>query len=169
MAEIPKRYLLPIWYTGKVETRAAGGKIEVQARLQTNLATMRKARVWLEAGKGARLVSSSVAAVTPSVGGPRATASATGQFEGDLPPGSKLDVSGVLTPEPGSDHAYVTLAFDYDFPDEELRAHITARASEEYPDRELRELLIRTLHEKHRGRKSGGITERIELTSGSGR
>ncbi len=161
--EMPKRYLLPIWYTGKVEPRVTDGKIEVQARLQTSLAGMKNARVWIEPGKGTKLRSASVAALIPSGDRPKATASTTGKFEGNLPAGSKVDLSAVLEVEPGRGEAYVTLAFDYDFPADELLAYLETHAADIYPARERRQLLARTIREKHAGRKSDGITERVEL------
>ena len=160
---IENRYLIPIWYTGKVESRPAGHQLQVKASLQLNLAPMRNARVWLEPSKGLEIVVASVRSTTS------ATASAPARearFEGDLPVDSRCTFDAVLRPRPGLRHGYVTLAFDYDFPVEELTGYVHQRQGELYPDERLRSLLLKTIQETHSGRQSGGLTERVEFSTG---
>jgi hypothetical protein len=160
---IENRYLIPIWYTGQVEPGPEGRQRQVKARLQLNLAPMRNARVWLEPSKGLEVVAASVRTTTSTTAG---APSRDARFEGDLPAGSRCTFDAVVRARPGLGHGYVTLAFDYDFPVEELASYVHQHQGELYPDERLRGLLLKTLKKTHSGRQSGGVTRRIEFPTG---
>ncbi|MBI4869955.1 MAG: hypothetical protein HY814_00120 [Candidatus Riflebacteria bacterium] len=160
-APMIERYLLPIWYTAVLEPTAQGNQVHVQGRLSVNLAPMGKASVKLQA-TGLRIVSCKL---TPTgLGDEEAAAARAGTvFEGDLPAGSAVAVEALLEREGHAAHGYVTLVFEYDVPTKTLESYVEEHATERYPDPKLRRRLLETIRKSHTGRRTGGVTERIEL------
>lgn len=154
---MPLRYLLPDWHTGRVETEVRERTLFIRARLATPLAPMRKARVRLETSAGLKLIS------TQFSGDPARAAITTTEFAGDLPAGGKLFVNAIAERVDDADHAFATLAFEYDFPVDEVLGYIQAHAGDRYPNSRLRSLLEQSVREHHAGRRSGGFTERVEF------
>ncbi len=154
---IHKAYLLPIWYTGAVDATVKGERIGIQARLQLNLASMKNADLRLEAGRGLRILDVKI------LSGADGKAATGDRIQDDLEMGASIQIEATLQAERGLKRGYVTLAFDYDFPEDELLQYIKVHRADLYPDDDLRRKLQQTVVESHRGRKAGGITTRIDL------
>ncbi|MBI4871615.1 MAG: hypothetical protein HY814_08605 [Candidatus Riflebacteria bacterium] len=158
--KIPKRYLMPIWFTGKLEPKLEGERLLVKGRLQPDLAPMRRAKVTLDASKGFRVKSARFSAGTTAT---------SDVFNGDLLPGQVLTVDGVVEREADAKGCFITLGFQFDFPTEELLSYVKQHSADQYPDADLRALLERTISEQHRGRRSRAITEVIAFPTGGAR
>jgi len=142
--KIPQRYLLPIWKTAQLDVQPLGANsFRLRAVVYSNLAPLSNAELSFELGDGLKFIEEPES------------------WQGTIEIGASQTLQAKIELEQGKQHGYITLAYDYDFPADELIAYITQHSDEQYPDQELRDLLIRTINEEHRGRKEDGHTEYI--------
>lgn len=138
---ISHRYLLPIWKTAQLDVQPLGANsFQLRAVVYSNLAPLGNAELSFELGDGFQFIDEPES------------------WQGTIEVGASQTLQAKIEMEQGRQHGYVTLAYDYDFPADELIAYITQHSDEQYPDQELRDLLIHTINEEHRGRKEDGLT-----------
>jgi hypothetical protein len=127
---------------------------------------MKRARVRLQPGKGLKVLTSS-ATVTPATTTDKAALPAVriseGVVEGTLGPEVRITFEATLERKGSIEHGYITLAYDYTFPDQEVLQCIIDRANTDYPNDKMRDLLVKTIREGHPGKRSEGVTERVEF------
>ncbi len=161
-----RRYLMPRWYTAVVEPTVDGDKVSVKACLTIDQFPMKKARVRLEASPGLEMTSCAAVALPASPAADRKPAGpliSKGVARGLVPPDTRLTFEATFLRKQPLQHGYITLAFDYDFPDQEILSYIIAHSQDKFPDDKLRDLLSKTIREGHPGRRSEGVTERVEF------
>jgi hypothetical protein len=161
-----KRYLMPRWYTAVVEPKVEGDTISVKACLTVDQFPMKKARVRLEASKGLEMTSCTAVALPASGAAERKPAGphiSNGVARGLVPPDTRVSFEATFLRKQPLQHGYITLAFDYDFPDQEILSYLIAHAQDKFPDDKLRDLLAKTIREGHPGKRSEGVTERVEF------
>jgi hypothetical protein len=142
---IPHSYLLPHWHTARLDVEPLGeGRFQVVGTFRSVLAPLEELELFFETSDSLMVI-----------GQPDS-------WQGSLAVGEVQRVAGVVELQSGWDYGYVTLAYDYDFPDRDIVNYIVEHTSSEYPDDELRRELLAFIRDEHRGRKQDGVTLRIE-------